>query len=238
MNDKNLECRNTTEMNLYLPEEQCRMLKYLKYFDDWVKQAKELKKTDKNWSTTIPAIVTIKNLKVLICGFFGYASKLLKKKEHFKIFCKVSFLQSNQSTVENLFSQLRAFNRDKAELIGKGMLATQVNGNWKQNITRNNNKMYTGTTIVENKDDEKTSSETFFYAINDEKRQHDLTEKIKKKQMILVLKIMYQLSKINLLKETIQALEKQLKKFQRQLECLRNLINFLKCYFISLYFVK
>ena len=51
-----------------------------------------------------------------------------ENKENKLKYVSVPFLHSNQSTVENLFSQLRAFDRDKPELIGKGLLATNING--------------------------------------------------------------------------------------------------------------
>ena len=179
--DESLEVRHQKNLRLYLPKEKERMLKYLQFYDEWLKEAQNRKVNlkDDEWVSRFPASVTITNLKILICGFFGYAECLLSNQQGDNKLNHVSFLHSSQSPVENLFSQLRAFNRDRADMLAKGMLGTSLNLKWKNDSKINNNKMYTNTDVSVEGENEQELVDSFLYSTNDLKRSTDFKNILK-----------------------------------------------------------
>ena len=129
-------------------------------------------------------------MKVMICGFFPYAQSLFINSNTYRKIYYVHFVHSNQSTVENLFSQLCAFNRDRPDLIAKGILAAITNQKWNEKSNKNNNKMYIGTDKLGKPDYCSYNIDTMMYQYIDEKRTNILdkllTQKHKKRKNVLI----------------------------------------------------
>jgi hypothetical protein len=73
---------------------------------------------------------------VTINGFFEYASSILDTEPTVRY---IPFLHANQSTIENVFSQIRGMHRDNALIFHKALLAQQLRMNAPALA---NNKMY------------------------------------------------------------------------------------------------
>jgi hypothetical protein len=70
---------------------------------------------------------TYKNIRTGVCGFLYYAQAILSLPNE-----DVHYLDSNESGLENLYSQLRVANQDTVDDIDKGMLKASLNDQeWK-----------------------------------------------------------------------------------------------------------
>ena len=90
----------------------------------------------KEYSKTFLATETYRNLKVTIHGFFAYASSVFDIAPTVRY---IPLLHANQSTIENVFSQIRAMHRDSALSFQKARLAQQLRVNTPALVK---NKMY------------------------------------------------------------------------------------------------
>ena len=147
--------KGVTYLNLNLKDEKARMIKSLEYFDDWYTwtqgQDKNTWEVNKQHQLFISK-VTYRNLKVAITGFFGYADKLLTKKEKL---LSVPMLHSNQSSIEAFFSYIRCHSKDNGRDIGKSLLAHNLKGESK--MASNKSTSYSNNDIT----DENTKTMVF-----------------------------------------------------------------------------
>jgi hypothetical protein len=117
-------------------KERARMQQYLGFFERWRTEMQARGGGYKEYSKTFLATETYRNLKVTIHGFFEYASSILDTAPTVRF---IPYLHANQSTIENVFSQIRGMNRANALSFQKALLAQQ----WRVNAPALvNNKMY------------------------------------------------------------------------------------------------
>jgi hypothetical protein len=126
--------------------------KKMQWFEDWRDETKQAKKTAKDltWEKKFIAGVTYRNMKLCIFGFLYYAEGLLQCAGPNVKF--IPYLHANQSSLEGLFSVLRARNRDNAQTVDKGLHA--INFQASAQIPGANNKMYS----TDHVDDENTGT--------------------------------------------------------------------------------
>jgi hypothetical protein len=101
-----------------------RMKRYLDYFQGWRQQALERKAMNENkWEKTCISRITYQNLRHCISGFLSYSRAILAIEGGPTY---VPYRLANQSTVENIFSQIRGKGKDTAQKFAKGILAIDV----------------------------------------------------------------------------------------------------------------
>lgn len=111
---------------LPLDEELKKMKKRLSFFEEWRIYAEEQKDAgDTEWGKKFLATITYRNLRTTVVGFFLYAKMILDDAENDHWYVTLS--HGSQSSIENVFSQLRGMNRDTADAVGKGLLASKAN---------------------------------------------------------------------------------------------------------------
>jgi hypothetical protein len=126
----------TTFYRYSIVKERARMQQYLGFFERWRTEMRGRGGTYKDYSKTFLANETYRNLKVTIHGFFEYASLILDTALTVRF---IPYLHANQSTIENVFSQIRGMHRANALSFQKALLAQQ----WRVNLPALvNNKMY------------------------------------------------------------------------------------------------
>ena len=123
----------------------------------------------------------------------------------------VSFLHANQSTIENVFSQLRSRNRDSAETVAKGLLSIDLRNNSETVKDLKGNKMYNKDLYDSNEAVEPylstqvaglTGVEVFGYRDKDRWRQVEkVVERHKKTRIATVYKVSYFPADCNHVKE-------------------------------------
>ena len=130
--ERKRDSKGNMRISLNLDEEIQIMDKCMAYFDTWKAWSKEQKVDDlstkwgvKKWEELFISSVTFRNLKICVGAFFAYAKQVLSNNPDL-IF--VPYLHANQSTIEAVFSVLRATKRDCAQTLDKGLTAVNLNG--------------------------------------------------------------------------------------------------------------
>jgi hypothetical protein len=106
-------------MQVAIDDEIAYMKRQLKYYDDWCRENKEGARPANEFLD----MRTYKNIRTGVVGFLLYAKSVLSLEDGPK---RVSYLDSNSSGIENLFSQIRGANRDTPDTFGKGMAGASL----------------------------------------------------------------------------------------------------------------
>ena len=108
-----------------LQDEVATIKRGLEYFETWKTKAKGLKKNgkDESWKKTFISEQTYKNMRITTRGFLGYAEAMLNAENPPDY---VPYAHANQSSIENIFSQLRGMQRMSPAKFSKGLLAIRM----------------------------------------------------------------------------------------------------------------
>jgi len=157
-----------SEIKITVDDFEKEMKKALKFFTNWQTAAEEeadkLKVKGRDREKLFLAQATWLNLRVTICGFTGYARSVLQSGE----LQFVPFLHSNQSSLENVFSQIRYKNRDSTATVAKGVTSVSLHESQKNKLE--GNKFYSKEHLV----NESQATKTLFEQVTrhkDEKRR-------------------------------------------------------------------
>jgi hypothetical protein len=129
------ECRKRDSVNgriilsLNIGKEMKRMEKCIDYFDKWRMWSKNQRNNlvdfvgVTKWIQLCVSSITLRNLKLSVCGFLNYAKDVLEKYSALKY---VPYLHNNSSTLESQNSFFRATGTDTSLLLGKGLVASYI----------------------------------------------------------------------------------------------------------------
>ena len=147
------------------------MKESLKYFQSWQEVSRlcgiAAELGPKDYQKMFLASATWFNLRVTICSFIAYAETVLKEDSTITY---VSFLHSNQSSLEKLFSGARGCRRDSATTYHKYVTAASWKGKEKM---PDNNPMYPNSLVAD-----ETQALTKITGHQDEMRDNKLKEMV------------------------------------------------------------